>query len=115
MTARLCKGFTLGALLALTACTGYNPTPYWTIHETSFVGLQPGVSTKDDVRRQVGEPRMESHFPRQNEDVWEYRYIEGTTRVMLAYVHFDPKGTLKFSEHYLDPSFHGGVGGAGGM
>ena len=105
------KGFTLSVLLALAGCaTGYAPTPYWTIHETSFTGLRAGVSTKEDVRRQVGVPRSESHFPRQNEDVWEYRYMAGTTRVMLAYVHFDPQGTLKFSEHYLDPAFHGGVG-----
>ena len=106
------RGFlTAGAALFLPACAGplpYNPTPWWTIHESAFRKLKPGVSTKEDVRRDIGVPLTESHFPRLNEDVWEYRYLEGTTIVMLAYVHFDAtSGVLKSYEQRLDPAFHG--------
>lgn len=100
--------------LVLTACAGfpptsYNPTPWWTIHTPAFANLKPGVSTKEDVRKQVGIPLSEMHFPRLNEDAWEYRYLDGTTIVMLAYVHFDPNGVLKYYEQRLDPAFHGGT------
>ena len=83
---------TAAVVLFLTACAGfspssYNPTPWWTIHEPAFDALKPGTTTKEDVRKQIGVPMTESHFPRLNEDVWEYRYLEGTTIVMLAYVH----------------------------
>jgi outer membrane protein assembly factor BamE (lipoprotein component of BamABCDE complex) len=102
------------AALSLTACaglspSGYAPTMYTSIHTAAFTGLKPGVTTKEDVRKQVGIPLTESHFPRLNEDVWEYRYLDGTTIVMLAYVHFDPNGVLKYYEQRLDPAFTGGI------
>lgn len=99
----------IAVLLLLTACASYNPTPYWTIHTPAFANLKPGVTTKAEVRTQVGVPLSEMNFARQNEDVWEYRYLDGTTIVMLAYVHFDPSGILKYYEQRLDPAFHGGV------
>ena len=103
------------ALLTLTACAGMSasgetPTLYTSIHSPAFAALKPGVSTKEDVRKQVGVPLTESHFPRLNEDVWEYRYLEGTTIVMLADVHFDPNGVLTYYEQRLDPAFRGGRG-----
>lgn len=103
---------TVGAAVFLAACAGvsYNPTPFWTIHDSAFKSLKPGVSTKDDVRKLIGAvPLTESHFPRLDEDVWEYRYLEGTTIVMLAYLHFDPNGVLKSYEQRLDPAFTGGM------
>ena len=110
---------TAAAALFLTACAGLSasgdtPTLYTSIHTAAFTNLKPGVTTKEDVRKQVGVPLTESHFPRLNEDVWEYRYLDGTTIVMLAYVHFDPKGVLTYYEQRLDPAFHGGSG-PGGM
>jgi len=105
------KLLTAAAAIFLAACAGpssYNPTPWWTIHETAFKSLKPGISTKEDVRRQIGVPLTESHFPRLNEDAWEYRYLEGTTIVMLAYLYFDPNGVLKSYEQRLDPAFTGG-------
>jgi hypothetical protein len=89
----------MAALLSLAACTSYAPTPFWTIRETAFKGLTPGVTTKEDVRKQVGVPLSEMYFPRQEEDVWEYRYLEGTTVVMIAYVYFDSKGVYKHTFH----------------
>jgi len=106
------RGFlTTGAAILLSACAGWpsgeTPTLYTSIHDSAFKTLKPGVSTKEDVRRQIGIPLTESHFPRTNDDVWEYRYVEGTTVVMLAYVHFDPSGVLTRYEQRLDPAFHG--------
>jgi len=99
------------ALLALAACTGYHPTPYWSIHTPAFDNLKPGVTTRAEVREQVGTPLSQTTFERKNEEVWEYRYLDGTTIVMLAYVHFDQNGVLKFVEHFLDPAYHGGLSG----
>ncbi len=101
-------------LLSLAACagyaptSGYSPTPYWTIHTPAFANLKPGVTTKAEVRKQVGVPLTETTFPRQGDEVWEYRYIDGTTIVMLAYVHFDSHGVFRYAEQRLDPAFHGG-------
>ncbi len=105
------------AALLMAACAAPSmsretPTLYTSIHARQFDGLKPGTSTKEDVRKQIGIPLTESHFPLSNDDVWEYRYLEGTTVVMLAYVHFDPNGVLKSYEQRLDPAFHGGIGGA---
>jgi outer membrane protein assembly factor BamE (lipoprotein component of BamABCDE complex) len=105
---------TATAALFLTACaglsaSGYAPTLYTSIHTAAFTNLKPGTSTKEDVRKQVGVPLTESHFPRLNEDVWQYRYLDGTTIVMLADVHFNQNGVLTYYEQRLDPAFTGGV------
>ncbi len=106
----------LPSLALVAACAGgyYSPTPYWTLHDVQFGSLKPGVTTQEDVRRTIGEPLLQMHFPRQNEDVWDYRYIEGSTLVSIGYLHFTPQGVLKYWEHWLDPAYYGGgVGGAG--
>jgi len=105
-----CKsGISASALLvALGACTGYSPTPYQSIHTPAFDGLKPGVTTQSEVRQQVGTPLTETTFRRKNEQVWEYRYLDGTTIVMLAYLHFDPNGVYQYAEHRLDPAYLGG-------
>jgi hypothetical protein len=89
----------MAAVLSLAACTSYAPTPWWTIRETAFKDLKPGVTTGEEVRRQVGVPLSEMYFPRQEEDVWEYRYLEGETVPMIAYVYFDSKGVYKHTFH----------------
>jgi len=97
-------------LLVLAACaTGPRPTPFWEVPQSAFGTLKPGVSTREDVRSRIGVPQTEMHFPRQNEDVWEYRYLEGTTVRMLAYVYFDAKGVYKYSAHLLDPTYTGAM------
>jgi hypothetical protein len=107
----------VGAAALLAACAGMSPsaetpTLYTSIHSQAFDSLKPGTTTKEDVRKQIGIPLTESHFSRSNEDVWEYRYIEGTSLVMLAYVHFDAgTGVLKSYDQRLDPAFHGGGNG----
>ncbi len=95
------------ALFFLAACaTPYSPTPYWTIRETAFKSLTPGTTTKAEARKLIGAPLTETHFGRLNEDVWEYRYLEGTTIVMLAHVHFDHNGTYTYSFHMLIGNAH---------
>jgi hypothetical protein len=108
------RGFlVLAVLFSLAGCAGYHPayspTPWWTIRETAFTNLKPGATTKEEARKLVGIPLSEMHFPRQNEDVWEYRYLEGTTIIMIAYVHFGPNGVYKFTFHMLDPAFNSGT------
>jgi hypothetical protein len=94
-------------LALLEACTAYRPTPAYKIHETNFVPLVPGVHTKEDFRRLVGEPLVEFHFSRLNEDVWEYRYIEGVWTPMLAWISFDPNGVYKSAFYQLDGAYSG--------
>jgi outer membrane protein assembly factor BamE (lipoprotein component of BamABCDE complex) len=48
---------------------------------------KPGMS-KDDVRRMLGRPRTIVPFPRKNEEVWDWRYLSGTS-ARLFNVHFD--------------------------
>ena len=94
------------AVLFLAGCaTTALPTPYWTIHETAFTTLKPGSSTKEDVLRQVGRPLYESYFPRQKQEVWDYRYLDHAT-VMLAYVYFDSKGVYQSVSQMMDPAFY---------
>ncbi|MBI4293526.1 MAG: outer membrane protein assembly factor BamE [Betaproteobacteria bacterium] len=88
--------------------TDYSPTPYWLVKEAAFANLKPGTSTRDDVLRELGVPMLKSQFPRQAEEVWEYRYLQGTATFMLAHVYFDSKGTYKYSSHMLDPAEYGG-------
>jgi len=94
-------------LLLLSACaTGLAPTPYWEVKESSLSGLKAEVTTKDEVLKQVGTPSFTAVFPNQGVEVWDYRYLEGTTIRMIAYVHFDLKGVYKYTSHAIDPVFH---------
>ena len=90
------------------ASNNYSTTPYWLVKEEGFTKLIPGTSKKSDVLRELGVPLLKSKFPRQGEEVWEYRYLEGTATLMLAHVYFDPNGTYKYSSHRLDPVADGG-------
>ena len=102
-------------LLSLAGCaglaptSGYNPTPFWTIQMSAFADFKPGVATKAEVRQKIGIPVSETSFERLNEEVWEYRCLNGPTEVLLAYVHFDPNGVLKSIQHELDTPYNGGV------
>lgn len=106
------SGLVMAGLFLLAACAGtitaYSPTDWWTIKEANFAGLKPGVTTKAEVRQLIGAPLLEINFPRQNEEVWEYRYLQGAATVMLGYVHFGPDGVYKRTFHELDPAFRGG-------
>ncbi len=115
MVKAIFRCFVFTVLVILSGCAGYSPsagyspTPYWMVKETAFNNLKSGATTKDDVLREVGVPLLKSFFPRQAEEVWDYRYLQGTATFMLAYVYFDSKGTYKFSSHMLDPAYYGGA------
>lgn len=53
----------------------------------NFARIQPGMS-RDQVRRMLGKPRHVVQFARKNEEVWDWRYLDGT-QTRLFNVHFD--------------------------
>ncbi|MBI4292399.1 MAG: outer membrane protein assembly factor BamE [Betaproteobacteria bacterium] len=101
----------LVSLLVSSCATNYSPTPYWLVPEQALYSLKPGVTTKDDVLRNVGEPLMRSYFPRQNQEVWDYSYLQGSAMRMAAYVYFDGSGRYLYSAHVLDPAYWNVDGG----
>ncbi len=104
------NGLILTALFSLTACAGYSPTPFWEIKESAFASLKPGITTKADVRTQIGIPSEEGIYPRQGVETWDYRYLGGTTVRMLAHVYFDSNGIYTYTYQGLDPAYTGGQG-----
>jgi outer membrane protein assembly factor BamE (lipoprotein component of BamABCDE complex) len=78
---------------------------WWTIKEDNFLQLRQGQATKADVRAALGEPLLETTFARQGEEVWDYRYLDGTRR-MLAWVYFDMRGVYKYYTAQLDPAYY---------
>jgi outer membrane protein assembly factor BamE (lipoprotein component of BamABCDE complex) len=55
--------------------------------EENFARIQTGMS-KEEVRDLLGRPRSVVPFPLKNEEVWDWRYLEGT-RERFFNVHFD--------------------------
>jgi hypothetical protein len=78
--------------------------PWWTLREANFLQLQPGKMNKAEVRTALGRALAEVAFPRQGEEVWDYRYPDGAM-VMLAWVYFDARGVYKFYTSQPDPAF----------
>ena len=63
--------------------------------EQNFARLQPGMS-KTDVLSRIGRPRQQMKFPNLAEEVWTWRYRDGTIE-KLFHVHFDNAGLMKRS------------------
>ena len=61
----------------------------------NFARIQPGIS-RDDVRRMLGKPGNVAQFRRKNEEVWEWRFLDGVNTKMFN-VHFD-MGTGKVTQ-----------------
>lgn len=78
---------------------------WWTLNHESFTPVTPGLS-KADVERQLGKPILISNFPRLAEEVWDYRYLEGSTRIYLTEIHFDRQGLVKYYAQYPDPAYN---------
>lgn len=53
----------------------------------NFARIQPGM-TRDDVRRLLGRPGGMVQFKRKNEEVWDWRFLDGVD-VKMFNVHFD--------------------------
>jgi outer membrane protein assembly factor BamE (lipoprotein component of BamABCDE complex) len=59
--------------------------------EENFGNVRPGMS-RAEVRRLLGRPRGVQEFPLKNEQVWDWRYLDPTSKPRLFNVHFD-RGT----------------------
>jgi len=83
--------------------------PKWTLQGRDFVPITPISTNKGDVERLVGKPIMTMVFRNLDEEVWDYRYLDGT-RTFVAEVHFDMQGKTKFYKTYPDRCPMGPVG-----
>ncbi len=104
---RLLKGVSTGVVsLCLLAGCAVDPAvkPWWTLRETDLRQFQPGKTTKAEVSTALGRPLLEMTFPRQGEEVWDYRFADGA-RIMLAWVYFDGRGVFKHYTAQLDPAY----------
>ena len=108
LTERGC--FALAAILMVSGCAS-DPAakPWWSLREANFRGLQAGVATQADVRKALGSPLQSTMFPRQGEETWDYRYLDGTIQ-MLAWVVFDGQGRYKYYVGQPDPARYSGIG-----
>lgn len=71
----------------------------------TFARLQPGVSTRETVRRLLGTPARETVFERRNETVWDYRYHDPVSGYAHAlHVVFDARGIVSGSGSTVDDS-----------
>jgi outer membrane protein assembly factor BamE (lipoprotein component of BamABCDE complex) len=99
------KSFSAAALVlavVLGGCAAHGQSrPWWTLSDQNFSAIQPGATGKADVERLVGTPLLVTVFPRQEEEVWDYRYLNGT-RNYAAEVHFDKQGRTKYTATYPD-------------
>jgi outer membrane protein assembly factor BamE (lipoprotein component of BamABCDE complex) len=84
--------------------------PWWSLAEANFRSLQPGVATQADVRSALGTPLQSTRFPRQGEEAWDYRYLDGSMQ-MLAWVFFDGQGRYKYYVGQPDPARYSCIGG----
>ena len=91
-------------LLVVSGCvTDPASRGWWTLGEADFRGLKPGISTQAEVLKLMGTPIDRSSFRRQGEEVWDYRYLDGTMQ-MLAWVFFDAQGRYKYFVGQPDPA-----------
>jgi hypothetical protein len=103
---RILKLAVLAAFLGLLAASAIDPTakPWWTLRDDSFIPNKPGLS-KADVQNFLGKSILEMSYPRLNEDVWDYRFLHGTTMIYTTEVHFDEQGMVKYFTQYPDPAY----------
>ncbi len=65
------------------------------LNDQNISRIKPGM-TRDEVRRIVGKPGIINYSEARNEEVWNWRYREGGSRLMELYVQFDrPSGAVK--------------------
>ena len=62
--------------------------------------------TKAEVMNTIGRPGLVSTFPNLREEVWTYRFIDGTIN-KLSDAYFDTgSGLFKYATSYPDPAYH---------
>jgi len=75
--------------------------PHWTLASKDFAAIKPAETTKADVERMLGKPLLVTVFRNLNEEVWDYRYVEGAMPY-AAEVHFDMQGRATYLVSYRD-------------
>lgn len=97
----------IASVLGVLAACATDPAvkPWWTLKEESFIPIKPGT-TKDQVRSLLGKSMLETKFPRLAEEVWDYRFVYGSSYVYITEVHFDAKGMVTYYTQYPDPSIY---------
>lgn len=68
----------------------------------NFATIKPGMS-RDQVRRILGKPRTVVKFGLKNEEVWDWRYLEGPTTERFFNVHFDDASGTVTQTSVTDP------------
>jgi len=102
--------FVVLTALALAGCATPAPTgSWWTLRESNFRDLRPGVTTKDEVLKNLGTPFSTMIFARRQEEVWDYRYVD-LAKIMHAAVHFDARGVFQYYWAEPDPAFYSSFG-----
>jgi hypothetical protein len=78
-----------------------------TLVESNFVNLRAGQSTREDVTWMLCNPYRKFHFNAINQEVWYYRYINGSIYKLLQ-VTFDARtGLVKEYAMNPDPDVYG--------
>ena len=92
------------ALLFAAGCaTDPASKSWWTLGEADFRALRAGMTTQPEILKLFGTPIKREIFERQGEEVWDYRYLDGTMQ-MLAWVVFDRQGRYKYYVGQPDPA-----------
>lgn len=68
-----------------------------------FAAIRIGSATREDVLRAIGQPAETSSLPRQQLEVWTYRYKEAGVWNSLMHVHFDRAGIVRMLQNGPDP------------
>ncbi|WP_317204619.1 outer membrane protein assembly factor BamE [Janthinobacterium sp.] len=68
-----------------------------------YATIKVGVATKQDVLRAIGHPAETSFLPRQQLEVWSYRYKESGVWDSMMHVHFDQAGIVRMLMNGPDP------------
>ncbi len=101
----------LCAVLLLSGCaTDPAARAWWTINEADFRSFTPGLTEQAQVLKLMGTPVSRSRFERQGEEVWDYRYLDGTM-MMIAWVYFDRQGRYKHFIGQPDPAHYSPIDG----
>ncbi len=75
------------------------------LNAETFARLEPGVTTREEVRRLLGTPQRETVFARRKETVWDYRYLEPVSGYAHAFhVMLDERGVVRGSGSTVDDS-----------
>lgn len=70
--------------------------------QQNFATIKAGMS-RDQVRRILGKPRTIVKFGLKNEEVWDWRYLEGPTTERFFNVHFDANSGTVTQTSVTDP------------